>query len=163
MKKFILLVLLVVSTFAYSQNLSLSQLMNLRNLPLDEVETFLIQKGWKFTGADEPTDDSLGGIKFVYGTDGDFSYGEAFLYRIFSYEGINKLLIQINNQNKYIEYLNAVKAFNPTLVYTGSDDGNLIKIYQGKTTTFKFITAKGSDSNGLDKTVWALTIMENEE
>ena len=163
MKKLLLFVLLTSFSFGYGQNLSLSQLMSLRTMDLDDFEMYLTQKGWDYKNSEEETEETLGTITFVYGSQGDFDYAESFIQKIFSYSGTQRIFIQTHKQSKYLEYLNAVKSFNPQLIYSGPENGRLVKTYQGATTTFKFVTATTSTNIGNDKTSWLLTIYSNDD
>lgn len=161
MKKILLIVLLTSFSWGFGQNLSLSQLMSLRTMELDDAETFLTTRGWNYNVGEEETDGKLAAVNFIYSNDGSLQYGEAFLSLMFSSYGTEKIFLQISKQSKYLEYLNAVKSFKPTLVYTGTKDGDLIKIYQGATTTFKFVTSTGSNRYGEQKSLWFLSIYSN--
>ena len=163
MKKLLLFVLLTSFSFGYGQNLSLSQLMSLRTMDLDDAEIYLTQRGWNYSNADAPSDGQFGIIEFVYGSSGDFNYAESFITKLYSYRGVNKLAVQINKQTKYLEYLSAVKGFKATLIYSGVEDNILVKVYQGATTTFKFSTRKVTNQMNEDKTSWLLTILSNED
>ena len=163
MKKLLLFVLLTSFSFGYGQNLSLSQLMSLRTMDLDDAETYLTQRGWSYKEGEEETDTTLGLVSFVYDTNGDFDYAQSFLVKMFSNYGTNRITIQIGKQPKYFEYLSAVKIFNPQLIYSGPVDGKLVKTYQGATTTFKFETVTVKTSFGNDKTSWILRIYSNED
>lgn len=163
MKKLLLFVLLASFSFGYGQNLSLSQLMSLRTMDLDDAETYLTQRGWNYKDSEEETDTTLGLVNFVYGTNGDFNYAESFLRKLFSYSGTNVIAIQIGKQNKYLEYLSAVKSFNPQLIFSGPEDGRLVKTYQGATTTFKFETTTANTYSGNEKASWMLTIYSNDD
>lgn len=163
MKKLLLFVLLTSFSFGYGQNLSLSQLMSLRTMPLDDTETYLTQRGWSYKDGEEETEENLGYINFIYGSNGSFEYAESFLTKIFSSYRGDRITIQVGTRTKYLEYLNAVKSFNPRLIFSGPEDGNLVKTYQGATTTFKFITATTNTYTGNDKTNWLLIIYSNED
>ena len=163
MKKLLLFVLLASFSFGYGQNLSLSQLMSLRTMSIDDAEVYLTQRGWSYKDSEEETEEVLGSVNFVYGANGDFEYAESFLGKIFSYYGNDRIIIQIGNQAKYLEYLSAVKKFNPELIYSGPEDGNLVKTYKGATTTFKFVTTTANTYSGNDKSTWLLSIYSNDE
>ena len=161
MKKLLLFVLLASFCFGYGQNLSLSQLISLRTMSLDNMENLLNQKGWKFSEAEEQTAESSGLLSFIYSSTNSIQYGESFLSRFTFANGEDTIWLQISKQNKYLEYLNAVKNFNPTLTFSGIRNGSLVKIYEGATTTFEFETATTKDRFGEEKVSWFLTIYRN--
>lgn len=157
MKKILLIVLLTSFSWGFGQNLSLSQLMSLRTMDLDDMEIFLTQKGWHFKGATEATETRSSFINFIYSTNNNLQYGEAFLSLI----GGDTIWLQISKKSKYLEYYNAVKSFKPTLIDSVSQDGYLVKKYQGATTTFEFETGTSKDEWGNSGPSWYLTIYEN--
>lgn len=163
MKKLLLFVLLASISFGYAQNLSLPQLMSLRTMDLDDAELFLTQKGWSYSKGEAPSEEKFGVLQFVYNSTGDFDFGEAFIWKIYSYDGINILKAQIGKQSKYLEYLTAVKNYKPELIFSGTEDDELVKVYRGATTTFKFSTSTAENTYGDDKAVWFLRIYSNED
>ncbi|MFW2135001.1 hypothetical protein ACK2M7_01730 [Chryseobacterium sp. TY4] len=160
MKKLLLLILLSLYCWGYGQNLSLSQLISLRTMDLDNMETMLNQKGWKFINA-EQGENSSGTVSFIYSSTNSLQYGEAFLSRFTFENSEDTIWLQISKQAKYLEYLNAVKSFNPTLTFSGARDNSLVKIYQGATTTFEFATSTTIDKYGQEAPSWFLTIYKN--
>lgn len=163
MKKLIFLLMALVSITVYSQNLSLSELMSLRKMSLEDTENYLSNRGWQYKEGEEESEDKFGLLSFVYGTNGDFEFAESFLYKMYSTYEEDRISIQISKQQKYLEYLNAVKKFNAKLLKTATSDGYLVKIYQGATTTFIFKTGTSSNNLGDTKSMWILSIWSNED
>lgn len=163
MKKTLLFIALLLSTLSLAQNLTLNELISLRKMDLEDVESFLTKKGWNFKNGTEPQSDKLGSAIFVYGTDGDYEYAESFLNFYYSLDGTNRLSIQISKLNKYNEYLSAVKSFSPTLVKSSIENDNLQKVYKGATTTFQFTTSTSNTRYGDTKAAWGLFIVGNED
>lgn len=164
MKNLLTLILLCFTMGLSAQNLSLNELIALRKMGLDEVESFLTKKGWHYKTGESALDEKMGMAQFVYGTDGDFDYAESFLN--FYYPpvyGENRIGIQIGKRQKATEYLEAIKRFAPSPITTKVENGNLIKIYAGATTTFEFTTTKTTDIFGDDLAFWNLFIVENED
>lgn len=161
MKRFLLFFGLLITSVTYAQNLSLSQLMTLRKMSLEDAEIFLHARGWSYVDGTAPADGDLGTVQFAYGEVGGFDYAEAFLTLIFSDDEPNRITIQISKQSKYTEYLNGVKTFSPTLINNTVKNGGLQKVYQGATTTFIFRTVTASDRFGDENAAWLLTIMDN--
>lgn len=160
MKKILLSVMLSSFSWGFGQNLSLSQLISLRTMDLDNMETMLTQKGWKFRKA-EQRENSSGIVSFIYSSTNSLQYGEAFLSRFTFENSEDTIWLQISKQAKYLEYLNAVKSFNPTLTFSGTRDSSLVKIYQGATTTFEFEISTTKDNYGQEAPSWFLTIYKN--
>lgn len=163
MKKILLFALLFVCIGLSAQNLSLNELISLRKMSLDEAETYLTNKGWRYSQGSEAGEGNLGTAEFVFGTSGDFSYAESFLSIMHYYGSVKRVGIQISKLPKYTEYLNGVKKFASSPINTKIDKGDLVKIYVGATTTFEFTTTTVSTRYGSTKTSWYLLIAENED
>lgn len=164
MRKILFLGLLFLMTVQVSaQNLSLSELISLRKMDLDEAETFLTKRGWHYRTGEAPEEGKLGSAEFVYGSNGDFDYAESFLRFYYRVYGENRIGIQIGKSQKATEYLEAIKRFAPSPINTKVENGNLIKIYVGATTTFELTTTKSRNKFGDDLASWNLFIVENED
>ena len=163
MKKHLLFVLLFVFVGLSAQNLSLNELISLRKMSLDDAETYLTNKGWQYSKGSEAEEGKLGTAQFVLGSSGDFSFAESFLTIIHQYGSVSRISIQVSKLPKYMEYLNGVKKFAPNPINTKIDDGDLVKIYVGATTTFEFATTTASTRYGSTKTTWNLLIAENDD
>ena len=163
MKKLLFLLMTFTSMSAFSQNLSLTELISLRKMSLEDTETFLTNKGWQFKDVEEPTYDRLGRVTFLYGTTGDYEYAESFVYKYYKLLHEGRIVVQISSLTKYMQYLNSVKAFKPLLIFSGSDNGDLIKVYQGTTTTFIFRTSKSTNRLGDAVSSWSLGLWTNDD
>ena len=71
--------------------------------------------------------------------------------------------LTIFSKDKYNNYLNGVKLFNPKLIESKIDsDGTIVKIYQGATMTFVFKISKiDNNRTGYADTKYSLTIFTN--
>lgn len=157
MKKILLIVLFTSFTWVFGQNLSMANLLNFKNMELDEIEMFLTSKGWKYIGGKDLNDHKIGTIDFIYSKERNLVYGEAFLSIQFTLDRFVGVWMQIGDETKYLEYLNAVKKFKPTLVFSGIQRGNFVKIYQGATTKFTFSTGAATSRAGNKSPIWYLS------
>lgn len=163
MKKNLLFVLFFLCVGLSAQNLSLNELIEMRKESLEEVETNLTRKGWQYNTGKEPTENSLGISRFVYLPKGSYNFAESFLNFYYNTFKESRIHIQVSNQSKYLEYLEAAKKIAIIPVYSKIDNGNLVKIYVGSTTTFEFTTSNTRSSSGEIVSIWKLLIAENED
>ena len=163
MKKMLLLVFFTLSTLVFCQNLTLSELISLRKMSLEEAETYLTKKGWQYKGGTEAEVEKLGKAEFVYNASDDLKYGHSFIHLLYMQEQVKRIAIQTSEMLRYTEYLDGVNKFAASPKNTKIVEGDLVKIFIGPTTTFAFTTTTLNNSSGSTKTSWLLLIAENED
>lgn len=157
-----LFIMLLISIYGFSQNLSISQLLEVKSKNLGEAEEYLTLKGWEFMSAEEPTIAYLGTVTFSYNKDNMSDRAQSFLLYYYSdYSTTTRVSIQVSKKEKYNEYLNSIKSFGCKMISSKVKNGNLIKVYQGKTTTF-IITATTSENFFGEATAsWIFILIDN--
>ncbi|KZE77524.1 hypothetical protein AV926_14225 [Myroides marinus] len=166
MKRLLLLFFILTSSSSISQNLTLSELIALKSIEPIGLEEFLSKKKWEFIGAESPDYDhgELGVIQFALEKDIYSNKAKAFIRYYYSDVNIIKRIsIQFHTKVKYLEYLDAVKKFNPSLHDSTISGNSITKVYRGKTTTFEFEISKNSDSFGSVSEIFNLMIVSNED
>ena len=164
MKYKIFIVIFSFSSLVSAQNLTLAQLLEIKKMDLGTAEEYLTSKGWEFLDAEEPFDEKLGKASFSFNKSDSSDFSESFLTYLFSeISDFSRLSIQINNRIKYNEYLNTIKSYGCKLIDSKIENGEIIKIYRGATTTFQFTTAKGSNYYDVETAVWVLFIVSNDD
>lgn len=158
------LICLSFSANLFSQNLTLSEVLSVRNKSLGEAEEFLTQKGWSFIGAEKPTNKTMGSLNFAYNVSNYDNKAESFILYIYSdySNASNRLSIQLVNNKKYIEYLNQIKSWGGKMIDSYVKDENIYKIYQGTTITYVISSYVQEDDYYSKKTGYNLLIMTNE-
>jgi hypothetical protein len=131
----VFIILALVTTSSFSQNLSLDQIVEIRKKNLVQAEEFLTQKGWDF---EDGVDSEL--FTIVY-----FNYksknksGQIVANLDFISQGkTQKVRVSVTflSRDKYSEYINRINEFGCKLLESKIRDSKLIKTYQGSTTTF---------------------------
>jgi hypothetical protein len=159
MKQLLLLsAFLLISNSVLSQNLTIAQLLEIKKKDLGNAEEYLTAKGWEFNDAEEPTYDKLGNATFTY------NKAESFLQFYFSsYSDITRISIQVNKKAKYNEYINAIKSYGCKLIDSKIEDGGIVKIYRGATTTFRVLSNTSSNFFNEETAFWHIFIASNED
>ena len=107
----IAVIVLLFSNNVKAQNLTLSQILEIKKKDLGNAEEYLTSKGWEFLNASEPTDSHLGEATFTYNKSESSDLAESFLTYFYSdYLGITRINFQVNTKIKYDEYLNTIKS-----------------------------------------------------
>lgn len=165
MKKILFFILFSFGFSCYSQNLTLEEIVSLRKKDLANVEEFLSDRGWSFISGSEAADGVMGRASFAYNKNQYNDFAESFFAYFYSSSGdeYNRILLQISTQPKYNLYLNKIKSYGCKIIKSRIVDGEVEKVYQGKTTTFiiKISTQKGDYNT--TKTLYELVIMDNFE
>lgn len=147
-----------------AQNLTLSQILDIKKKDLGNAEEFLTAKGWEFLSAEEPTNTSFGSATFTYKKSNMSSLAESFLTLYFSnFTDRTRLSIQINKKSKYTEYMNSIKGYGCKLLSSNIEDGNIIKVYRGATTTFRIISSTSTNYFDEETATWSLHIISNDD
>lgn len=166
MKKILLISLLFVSNL-YSQNLTLDQIISLRKKSFNDVEEYLTSKNWSFlSGEESSTDEKMGNAIFAYNKQDFGDNAEAFFK--FIYDNSEKeelcshrILMQFSNKLQYNNYLNRIKSLGCKLIKSKIEDGDIIKVYQGATTTFQIKVHVYKDEFETSKTIYYFFITSN--
>lgn len=162
MKKLLFFTFLSFNSFIFCQNLSLSQLVELRKKDLGNAEEFLTAKGWEFLDGDDAGLEKMGRITFTYNKSEMSSRAESFL-DFYSGKYSNRVHIQVNKKVKYNEYINSIKGYGCKLISSNIEDGNLVKIYRGATTTFEVSSGTSNNFYNEETAIWNITIFSNED
>ncbi len=122
----------------------------------------MVSKGWEFSGAEEESFESYGSVTFTYNKSPFSDIAESYLIYLYSDAlNVKKLMLQVNSIDKYNEYLAAIKSGGNKLIDSRVHDGEIVKIYQGATTTFEIKSSVSSNRYGEDSAIWVLSVMNN--
>jgi beta-lactam-binding protein with PASTA domain len=165
MKQFLIAVaIMLFSNNVLGQNLTLAQILEVKKKDLGNAEEYLTAKGWEFKKADEPTDETLGKVSFTYNKSNTSDLAESFLTYFYSnYSDKTRIDIQINKKAKYTEYINSIKSYGCKLIKSKVENGRIVKIYRGATTTFEVTSSTSSNFYNEDSAVWFIFIVSNED
>ncbi len=165
MTKTILIFILFQSTFQlFGQNLTMSQIVELRKKNLSEVEEFLTKKGWEFFNAEEKSYLQLPTVTFTYKKDYMSDRAESFLnYNYDDYPDSYRITIQVNDKDKYIEYLNSIKGYGCKIISSKVVNNEIIKVYRGATTTFEVHSRTSKNYYNYDTAIWLFILFSNQE
>ena len=155
---------LFLNNILFAQNLSLAQLLEVKKKELGNAEEYLTAKNWEFIKANEPEENKLGSATFTYNKDDMSNRAESFLTYLYSDNStFTRISIQINQKSKYNEYINSIKAYGCKLILSKVEDGNIIKIYRGNTTTFRVTSSTSTNFFNESTAAWNLFIISNDD
>jgi hypothetical protein len=165
MNKILLLsALLLITNSVLTQNLTLAQILEIKKKDLGNAEEYLTAKGWEFLEAEEPTFDRLGIATFAYNKSEISRSAESFLTFFYSsYSDQTRINIQVNNKTKYNEYINSIKGYGCKLINSKVEDGTIVKIYRGATTTFEVTSTTSSNFYYQETAIWHIFIVSNDD
>lgn len=162
-KTFIHLFFFLSLTNLFSQNLTLDELLSLRKKQIVSAEEFLAVKNWELYSAVQPDGSTPGTITFSYK-----KYEEdkavSFIKYIYTNDINNNMLnILIFNAEKYKTYLTRIKSLGCKVVYSGLKENEIIKVYQGTTTTIVVKVGTQDNDFGGTTTYYSFTIASNDD
>jgi RNase adaptor protein for sRNA GlmZ degradation len=133
-----LFVNLFFSLNCIAQNITLEEMIGLRVKNLDYVESYLSQKSWEITKAQNEDDENLQSVTFGYKVNA-FDNEKAVSWIKFypnsdDINNLNMISIQISDKNIYNIYMNSVKRNNFVLNSTEIIEDGIKKIYVKKNT-----------------------------
>jgi hypothetical protein len=141
----------------------MNQILELRKMELGNAEEFLTSKGWEFLDASEPSFEKSGTVTFTYLKDETSSVAQSFLTYIYNIWGMKRIHIQVSENDKYINYINTIKGFGCKMISSYVEDGALVKIYQGSTTTFIIESSTSENLYNEDSATWTFFILSNDD
>lgn len=157
-------VFLLISNNALSQNLTLAQILEIKKKDLGNAEEYLTAKGWEFKEAEESTYEKLGFASFTYNKSEMSDLAESFLtFYYSSYSDKTRISIQVNKKIKYNEYINSIKSYGCKLIDSKIEEGRIVKIYRGATTTFRVSSSTSSNYYNEETAVWFIFIVSNDD
>lgn len=144
----LIFLLLLFPFFGIGQNLTLDEILSSRNKDLANVEEFLTAKGWNYMEGEKSSEESFGTATFgnekVQGTN---STASILTYFYSENSDRKRVSIQITNKEKYNNYISKVKVLGFKLKNSKVVDGEILKLYQGKTTTIEIRVVNDKFSN----------------
>ena len=152
--------------FVQSQNLSIDELVSIRKKSFANAEEVLSRKNWSFLNGSELNSEKMGSAKFAFNkreySDDAESFFD-FLYDNSENEELcnHKIILEFFSKTKYNDYVNRLKSLGCKLIKSKIEDGNIIKIYQGSTTTFQITIIADKDELGTTTTRYNLFIIGN--
>jgi len=163
-KSIFILTLLIFSTTVIAQNLTMGQILEIKKKDLGNADDYLTAKGWEFLEATEPTWDKMGYATFTYNKDNMSSRAESFLTFYYNeYSDRTRINIQVHKKEKYTEYVNSIKGYGCKMISSKVENGGIIKVYRGATTTFE-IRSSSSENFFNEKTaIWTFFIVSNDD
>jgi hypothetical protein len=147
-----------------SQSLNLDEIITLRGKNIAEVEEFLSNKKCKFISAKEPDSETMGNIIFAFNKSDYDDKAEAFIiYRYSDETSTKRLSLQINKIEIYNSFMDRIKNLSLKLINSKIKDGEIVKTYQGKTTTIEVSIANAKNDYGSLISQYFFFIVSNQD
>lgn len=156
---------LILSLFwcvaCYAQNITVNEMLHLKNQDIAGIEEYLSGKGWLLLSSEEETADTPGKLNFAYNKGKNNDSAESFLKcQYYKETGIKVMNLQLHNQQKYNSYLAGIKAVSNNLVYSSIGTDKVTKVYQDATTTF-IVKVKTKRNKASTVNIYHIFIMSN--
>lgn len=162
---FTIIIFILITIPASSQNLSLQQLLTVRKKNMAEAEEYLTQRNWSLINAESATTELYGSLSFAYNKSDYNDKAESFLILYFpdSKNYPNRLNIQVHTKEKYNEYIAQIKKWGGKIYDSYIENEKFFKIYQGSTMTYVVKTSTQKDGLSSSSTIYNFFITNNED
>lgn len=163
MKKYYLLSIFFISILCVNgQNITLTELASIRRLNLDEVDDYMVKKGWEFTDASEATENAVATVNYAYKRSNYTGDAVGFLSYMFTdpNDGSAWIWVQINEKNKISLLKKEIKSLGLKMISSYISGSAFIQEYKGASTTFIFRNDK-SESNPNTNSSFLITVKPN--
>lgn len=131
MRRLVLLLLIMLGSFYNAQNLSVKDLLLLKNKSVVYAEEFLNARGWEYYKNDNGS--------FVFSFNMSMMEAEAFLMlhpSKYDSDVIAAVTLEYTNRGKYQKYLEAIKSLGAILSKSTNDSMGIYKTYKTKNNIF---------------------------
>ena len=156
---FLMLFFLLNLTISFSQNIALSELINLKDLKLVNAKKYLESKNWK-TGSENKQTDKYNAIIFFYDDENPGAETQKIISFVYSTD--KDYPNRINTQIDKIEfdlYISKMKSLEFKFITSRIEEGMKIEIFQNKTTTI--MASQPTDKTSSD--LYYLFILDNSD
>ncbi|GAB2774063.1 hypothetical protein HNQ93_001003 [Hymenobacter luteus] len=132
-KLFFSLLIYLLASEANAQYISLNELISFRSKDFEELNTILLQKGWRFTEASKETDEEYAVVSWGYRVNSYTTAASAFI-NLRSAEGyLPSISYQTVDKQYYLLYKKQINAYHMRKIDTViDDDGQVITRYEGQ-------------------------------
>jgi len=134
MKKVLILATLLITSLSFGQKLTSTQLIDLCDQSLGEVQEYMISNNWHFYLATDETEKNYGNAKFVFDRPKfDPMKDTAVYFSTYYYSEVdNSSAIEIYFRDKiyYESFLNQIASLKFKLIDSKTREGNIVKIYK---------------------------------
>ncbi len=89
---------------------------------------------------------------------------ESFLTFFYSKFSDNKRVkIEVHKKEKYTEYVNTIKGYGCKMISSRVENGRIVKVYRGATTTFEIQTESSENIYNEETAGWSFFIASNDD
>lgn len=165
MKKtfFIFIIIILFSNLTYSQLFSLYELTNLLNKNIDEFDSFLLSKEFRFSSA--KADSEIDEILYVYNQKEDGFAVKYVTKYVFKENNEQSIVYQTPNSEEYISFKNQLKSQKYKFINSenGINNDALLLFYENN--NYKIILASGHSLNkkGEKIRIYEITIIKKQK
>jgi hypothetical protein len=151
MKKIITLLLLITFSTGFSQNQTLSEILELKKKNKSEVKEYLLDKNWKVMHDHYSEEMKFGDIRFAYGNSNPDKQTPEYVN--FYHQGDelvnNRIEYVVSDTAKFDLLLGQIKSSGFKFISTKDDINQVTEIYQNETTTIEVKTKPADDYFGI--------------
>lgn len=162
MKRNLTYLFLLISIMVNAQKISLDDLIALRKKDIVAVEENLTSKGWSLLKSSESIDGDFAQVTFAYNKSAYDDKADSFIdYYDSSHLNLKRIKVQVHKTEDYNSLLARIKSIGFKLIDSNVKEGEIIKFYQGATTTIQVKISTDKDESNSTYTIYTLLIVSN--
>jgi len=151
MKKIVYIILLIVNTSSFGQNISLNELFSMCNKTnWVEVNECLLRKNWEYYESSKGDDENYSTITWAFNKESYSDKAQGWLY-LYTFEGLpNKISYSFFNTQSYNTIKSGLVSSGLKLIEKSIEDNELIVKYEGASFIVSIATAKREEEESYD-------------
>lgn len=163
MKRIISLLFILASSVSFSQNVTLEEVIGLKNKNLLEVKNYLKDRNWEIMHEHFSKKLKFGDIRFSF--DNENPDREIPLYLTFYHEANemtkNRVEFEVTSKEKFDSYLTELKSSNFSLINSKTDVNQTVDTFKDEFTTIEVKTIPVENYYGKQVTFYKFYILDN--
>lgn len=154
---------LLFFSLSFSQNLTINELISLREKHFTEVTEYLMNKNWEYGNENNPNGKTMGNISYSFDKQNSKSENVYFLSFYYLNNSPNRLEFQTLQNEKYRLYIAQMKSLGLKKIYSKKEKNKSTEIYQGKKVSIKASIETEKDNDIGQKTYYFFLVLSNND
>jgi hypothetical protein len=169
MKKTLIIFAIFLSlTKVFSQNLSIKEIVYLREQGFTNIEDYLTDKNWKFEGGNEPKNYGMGNAEFSLNKNDINKKGDAsitLMYNNSENESVchHSFTLEFPKEDAYKNYISEIKASGYKLINSKMNGHDIKKVFQDSKTTIMVYLKSHVNNKVITNISYRITAVSKED
>lgn len=151
---------LFISISAFSQNLSLSEILSIRSMDIGRAEEYLSNKGWTLYSIEKPAGPEYGLIGFKYsGIKFNSNTSRLYIMYLSDRNADKRIAMMTTDKDKYNEYIKQINQRGARSVYSTVEETGIRKTFLDPKYTYRVFVEPSEKT----EPIYSILIYTNED